>query len=108
MIRRPQFCSPLLGDSYMKRLLLALGAAALFPVHSPVLANDDDDARHGRERIRFEVVETTIPEIRQALRSNVLSAERLTQMYLKRIDAYEEPGPHINAHLHINENALRE
>jgi len=41
------------------------------------------------------------------MRSNVLTAERLTQMYLKRIDAYEEAGPHINAFIHINENALR-
>jgi amidase len=91
----------------MTRLLLALGAAALFSSHLPALANDDDDGHHGRDRVKFELVETTIPEIHEAMRSNVLSAERLTQMYLKRIDAYEEPVPHINAFIHINENALR-
>jgi amidase len=93
----------------MTRLLLALGAAALFSVHLPVLAHDDDDNdRHRRDRVKFELVETTIPEIRQALRSNVLSAERLTRMYLKRIEAYEEAGPGINAYQHVNANALRE
>ena len=93
----------------MTRLLLALGAAAaLFSFHLPVFAHDDDDGRHGRDRVKFELVETTIPEIRQAFRSNTLSVERLIQMYLKRIDAYEEAGPHINAYIHINENALRE
>jgi amidase len=92
----------------MTRLLLALGAAALLSIHLPVLANDDDDGHHGRDRVKFELVETTIPQIHEAMRSNVLSAERLTQMYLKRIDAYEEAGPHINAFIHINENALRD
>jgi amidase len=91
----------------MTRLLLALGAAALFSVHLPVLANDDADGHHGRDKVKFELVETTIPQIHEAMRSDVLSAERLTQMYLKRIDAYEEAGPHINAFIHINENALR-
>lgn len=91
----------------MTRLLLALGAAALFSVQLPVLASDDDNGHHGRDRVKFELVETTIPEIHHAMRSNALSAERLTQMYLKRIDAYEEAGPHINAFIHINENALR-
>ena len=38
----------------------------------------------------------------------MLSVERLTRMYLKRIEAYEEAGPGINAYLHVNENALRE
>jgi amidase len=92
----------------MTRLLLALGAAALFSVHLPVRANDGDDADRGQDRVKFELLETTIPEIHDAMRSNVLSAERLTQMYLKRIDAYEEAGPHINAFIHVNENALRE
>jgi amidase len=92
----------------MTRLLLALGAAALFSVHLPVRANDGDDADRGQDRVEFELLETTIPEIHDAMRSNVLSAERLTQMYLKRIDAYEEAGPHINAFIHVNENALRE
>src|SRR5688500_3837167 len=92
----------------MTRLLLALGAASLFSFHLPALAHDDDNDRHGRDRVKFELVETTIPEIRHALRSNVLTAERLTHMYLKRIEAYEEAGPGINAYQHINENALRE
>ncbi len=93
----------------MTRLLLALGAVSLFSIHLPAFAhNDDDNDRRGRDRVKFELVETTIPEIRQALRSNVLTAERLTRMYLKRIEAYEQAGPGINAYQHVNENALRE
>ena len=92
----------------MKRLLLALAAATLTAAASPGFAGNDDDDGDDRGRAKFELVETTIPEIHKALRSNVISAERLTRMYLKRIEAYEETGPHINAYLHINANALRE
>jgi amidase len=93
----------------MKGLLLAFAAAAalLLAADLPVLAHHDDDANH-RKRPQFELVETTIPQIHQAMRSDVISAERLVRMYLKRIDAYEQSGPAINAYLHINADALRE
>ncbi len=82
----------------MKRLLPALAATATLLVPSlPAFADDD-----------FELVEATIPEIRAALRSHVISAERLTRMYLKRIEAYEADGPAINAYQHVNANAVRE
>ena len=90
----------------MKRLLLALAAAATFLVTGlPVLADDDG---HDRGRVKFELVETTIPQISSAMQSHVLTAERLTQMYLKRIDAYEGAGPAINAYIHLNANAVRD
>ena len=96
----------------MKRLLLALTTAtatALTAAASPAFAGDHDDGDdHDRGRAKFELVETTIPEIRKALRTRVISAERLTRMYLKRIEAYEDTGPAINAYLHINPNAVRE
>mgnify|MGYP000288098821 CR=1 FL=1 len=83
----------------MKRLLVAFAAAAaLLAASIPASADrDHDDDRDGRGRVKFQLVEATIPEIRAALRSHVISAERLTRMYLKRIDAYEEDGPGINA-----------
>ncbi|MGQ0834011.1 MAG: amidase family protein [Gammaproteobacteria bacterium] len=91
----------------MKRLLLALAtAAALLAAGLPAFA-DRDDGGHDR-RARFELVEATIPQISAALRSHVISAERLTKMYFKRIEAYEDTGPAINAYIHINANAVRE
>jgi amidase len=85
----------------MKRpLLAAAAAAALLVAGSQALADDN--------RVRFELLETTIPEIRAALQARVISAERLTRMYLKRIEAYESTGPAINAYLLVNDNAVRE
>jgi amidase len=94
----------------MKRLLaLAVHAAFLAAVGPVQAANAEDDAdRHDRGRARFELVETTIPQIRKAMRANVLSAERLTRMYLKRIEAYEQAGPGVNAYQHVNPNAVRQ
>src|SRR5678815_2586514 len=92
---------PFIGDSYMKRLLLTLSiASAMLLANAPASANHDDDDRD-RGRVKFELVEATIPQIRKAMQTNVLSAERLTRMYMKRIDAYEAAGPGINAYLHI-------
>jgi amidase len=92
----------------MKRLPLALaGAAALVTVLLPaVSAHDrrDDDGR----RAKFELLETTIPEIQKALQSNVISIARLTRMYERRIAAYDDAGPGINAYLHVNADAMRE
>lgn len=95
----------------MKHPLLAVTAAAAvsFTAGSPALADRDKDNDHGsRGRVKFELVETTIPEISAALKSRVISAERLTRMYLKRIEAYEDTGPAINAYLLVNDNAVRE
>lgn len=92
----------------MKGLLLAPAVAVVLFLAAdlPVLAHDDP--RDDRKRPQFELVESTIPKIREAMRSDIISAERLTWMYLKRIEAYEDSGPAINAYLHINANALRE
>jgi amidase len=92
------------------RLALAAVSASLF-LQPSAFASDrdrDDHDDHGRGRPRFELVETTIPEIRKALRTNVVSAERLTRMYLKRVEAYDENGPAVNAYLHVNSSAVRD
>ena len=79
----------------MRRLVPVLLFAALS-------AHGNDTAQ---EASQFTLVEATIPQMRTALQSNVISAERLTRLYLQRIDAYE---PAINAYQHINANAIRE
>jgi amidase len=92
----------------MKRLLVTLaGAAALAVAVLPAVsvhARRDDD----RGRPKFELLETTIPEIQKALQTNVISIAGLTGMYLKRIAAFDDAGPGINAYLHVNSDAMRE
>src|SRR5216683_1368715 len=44
----------------------------------------------------FQVVETSIDEIHAAYKANQLTAHQLVQMYLDRIQAYDQRGPAVN------------
>lgn len=54
-------------------------------------------------------VETaTIADLQAAFEKGTLTAEKLTQIYLARIEAYDKSGPKINAVITLNPNALAE
>lgn len=48
----------------------------------------------------------TIEDLNRAFQSGQLTSERLVQMYLARIAAYDEAGPRLNAVLTLNPRAL--
>ena len=48
----------------------------------------------------------TIADLNQAFDAGNLTAERLVQMYLARIEAYDQQGPVLNTVLWLNERAL--
>src|SRR5215831_2063228 len=85
----------------MKRVLIAL---ALLILSARVVAGTHSAAPH------FDLVETTIPAIQQAIDDNIITAELLVQMYLTRIAAYDlkSTTAHLNSYIHVNENALRD
>jgi amidase len=56
----------------------------------------------------LQLVEATIEELQLAMRAHLITSEQLVQMYLNRIAAYDQTGPHLNAFIHINQNALDE
>ena len=56
----------------------------------------------------FHLQETTIAEIQAALAAGVLSARRLVELYLGRIEAYDRNGPNINSIITVNPHALEE
>ena len=56
----------------------------------------------------LQLVEASVPELQQALRSKLITSEQLVQMYLNRIAAYDKVGPLLNSFIHINANALEE
>ena len=47
----------------------------------------------------FNVVEATIPQIQEALKSGRLTSRRLTELYLERIATYED---RLNAIITVN------
>lgn len=54
----------------------------------------------------FRLREATISEINKALDHGALTSEQLVQLYLNRIEAYDDQGPAINALISVNPNAL--
>ena len=56
----------------------------------------------------LQLVEASVPELQQALRTRLITSEQLTQMYLNRIAAYDKVGPLLNSFIHLNANALDE
>jgi amidase len=54
----------------------------------------------------FNLETATIEDINKAFDAGALTSEKLTALYLKRIEAYDKQGPKINAVITLNEKAL--
>lgn len=50
----------------------------------------------------------TIEDLNAAFKAGTLTSEKLVQMYLKRIDAYDKQGPAINTVITLNPKALEQ
>jgi Asp-tRNA(Asn)/Glu-tRNA(Gln) amidotransferase A subunit family amidase len=56
----------------------------------------------------FDLSTATIADIQAAMDSGALSSEKLVQLYLARIEAYDKAGPKLNSVLTLNPDALAE
>src|SRR5215831_20804588 len=56
----------------------------------------------------FRLEETTIAEIHEAVAAGAVSSEKLVELYLARIAAYDRAGPRLNSIIYINPNAKAE
>jgi amidase len=56
----------------------------------------------------FEVEETTISQVHDAMKGGHLTCRALVDQYLKRIDAYDKNGPAINAIILVNPDVQKE
>jgi len=54
----------------------------------------------------LQLVEATVLQLQLALKAHLITSEQLVQMYLNRIDAYDDAGPMLNSFIHVNEEAL--
>jgi amidase len=56
----------------------------------------------------FRPANATIEELRRALDAGQLNSEQLVRYYLDRIERFDKKGPHINALISLNPNALEQ
>jgi Asp-tRNA(Asn)/Glu-tRNA(Gln) amidotransferase A subunit family amidase len=75
---------------------LLVAAAALFAA----------SAARTTEPHEFELATATIADIQAAMDAGALTAERLVQLYLNRIAAYDQHGPALNSLITVNADAL--
>jgi Asp-tRNA(Asn)/Glu-tRNA(Gln) amidotransferase A subunit family amidase len=54
----------------------------------------------------FDLSTATIADVNAAFDSGALTSEKLVQLYLNRIAAYDKTGPNINAVITLNQHAL--
>ncbi len=92
----------------MKRTRVVLRASAVLAALVAVALAVPVGAKHAPRR--FDLLETTIPAIQNAIEDRVISAEQLVRMYQKRIAAYDEAttATHLNSYIHVNRHALDE
>ena len=92
----------------MKRACLVVRASAALIALFVAALSAPVDAKHAPRR--FDLVETTIPAIQDAIEDHVITAEQLVRMYHKRIAAYDEAttATRLNAYIHLNRHALDE
>jgi len=81
---------------YIARTLATCALSASFMIAS------------GAQAATFDLSTATIADIQSAMDSGALTSEKLVQLYLARIDAYDKKGPKLNSVLTLNKNALEE
>ena len=54
----------------------------------------------------FDLLTASVADVQSAVASGALTYERLVQLYLNRIDAYDKRGPGLHAVIAINPRAL--
>jgi amidase len=62
----------------------------------------------GASASHVDVVEATIDQIQAGFKSGEITCRQLVTAYLRRIEAYDKAGPHLNAIQAVNRHALDE
>jgi amidase len=94
----------------MKRVVSVLPACSLLAGLVLIARAVPVVADHRSTHRTFDLVETTIPAIQDAIEHDIITARQLVRMYLKRIAAYDgqTTAAHLNSYMHVNRRALDE
>lgn len=85
---------------YCRSIILAAGCVA-FVTNAPSVDAQGD-------RTPFQILETSIDDVRAALLAHRITCHELVSSYLARIDAFNRRGPLLNAVENVNRAALDE
>lgn len=87
--------------------LLSILALTLWQSGMHITADEASPKTSQSERYhRIPLSEATILDINAAFDAGTLNSEELTSMYLRRIERYDQEGPHLTSIRHLNTRAL--
>lgn len=81
----------------LARRLVAFLMASASSVTVGLVAQAPADSRRGATLSEAALLEATIPELQRQMASGRLTARQLVELYLARIEAYDDRGPGLNA-----------
>ncbi|MGB5601329.1 MAG: amidase family protein, partial [Gammaproteobacteria bacterium] len=61
--------------------------------------------QHLNTQADFDVIELTLEQAHQAIKTHAINCEQLTERYLERIEAFDQPS-RVNSIIYINPNAI--
>lgn len=102
---------PTARREFLRTSLLGTAAIATAAAN-PLVARGVDKADTGNAVVysgdvpAFELDETTISDLQEAMKSGKLTSRSITEKYLARIDQIDKQGPAINAIIELNPDAL--
>jgi amidase len=81
--------------------------AAISAKPGAIFAHEPSAAAHSAAEVpRFELDETSITDLQDAMKSGKYTARSIAEKYLARIDQIDKQGPAINAVIELNPDAL--
>lgn len=90
-----------------RKTLLGL-AALLIAATAPLSAAMAQDAPPAAVTRHFDLSTATVADINAAMDAGALTSERLVELYLARIAAYDQQGPALNSIITLNPRALEQ
>ena len=92
-----------LNRRHFLRAGMLSGAAA---ATGPLVAQVQPETAVTRSTSPFEFDEITIPALQEGMKSGKLTARRIAEKYLARIDSVDKHGPGLNSVIELNPDAL--
>ena len=83
-----------------------ISAVAVTPADSRPAASSPQNSSRTSAPATFDVVEKSITDLQNAMRSGAVTSRQLVEAYLSRIRRYDQDGPRINAIIALNPRAL--
>src|SRR6266699_2791894 len=56
----------------------------------------------------FQLMETSIADVHQAMHKGTVTCHELVEQYLKRVRKFDQEGPKVNAMLYVDPRALQQ